>query len=397
LSAVEELRADEARRLFLWSQGLLGGSVAARRRAGPAGLLRQMGLVQLDTISVLARSHELVQYSRLGAVPRSSVEAAYWSRPAVAFEYLAHAFCIVPIEDWPWMELRRHGPKRITLAAARRKAPYRRVLDRLAEGPATATELGGAKNGGVWWDWSESKLAVEHLLRSGHVACVERRGWRRVYDLTERVIPSELVDVRPSDHECHVELVRRAGRHLGVGTRADLADHYRLRMRSFDDGIAESGLVPVTVEGWDEPAWADPDALSSLRAGSALGGARTTLLSPFDPVVWFRDRAERMFGMFHRLEAYLPAAKRQYGYFAMPVLASDGRIVGRVDPARSGSTLVARVVDVPGGAADALSIAEALVDAASWVAATSVVVERVTPSSAAGPLRRALASASMGA
>ena len=356
-------------------------------------MLRHMGLVQLDTISVLARSHELVQYSRLGAVPRSAIEAAYWSRPAVAFEYLAHAFCVIPIEDWPWMELRRRGSKVITLAAARRRAAYRRVLDRLAEGPATVAELGGARRGGEWWDWSEAKSAVEHLLRSGHVACVERRGWKRVYDLAERVIPPSLLNARPSDHECRVELVRRAGRHLGVGTREDLADYYRLLQRSFRDGIDESGLVPVTVEGWESPAWADPAALEAMSAGRVRGPHRTTLLSPFDPVVWFRSRADRMFGMFHRMESYVPRSQRVYGYFAMPVLAG-GRIVGRVDPARSGSTLVARVVDVPGGVVDVPAVADALMEAASWVGSTSVVVERMTPDSAATlvPLRKELAS-----
>ena len=387
----ERLSADEARRLFLWAQGLYGG--AADRSAGPAGMLRHMGVVQLDTISVLARSHELVQYARLGPVTRQSIEDAYWSRPAVAFEYLAHAYCLIPIEDWPWSQLRRHGPKTITLAEARRRTAYRAVLDRLADGPATTTELGGAKRGGgVWWDRSESKNAVEHLLRSGHVVCVERRGWTRVYDLATHAIPAALLAVQPTDHECRVELVRRAGQHLGVATRRDLADYYRLLLRSVDAAVEESGLVPVTVAGWpaDEPVWADPGALDALRSGRVRGRHRTTLLSPFDPVVWDRARTERIFGMHHRIEAYTPAAQRVYGYFAMPVLAG-GRLVGRVDPGRRGATFVAKRVSVH-SVADVPAVAAAVVEAASWVGSSSVAVEQVTPASAAGPLRKALAS-----
>ena len=245
---VEHLSADEARRLFLWAQGLVG----SRKGGTPAEMLRRMGVVQLDTISVLARSHELVQYARLGAVERKAVEAAYWQRPPVAFEFIAHAFCVIPIEDWPWFGLRRRHPAkyRISLASARKRLTYRTVLDRLADGPASTTELGGAKSGGEWFEWSESKVAVEHLLRSGHVACIERRGWKRIYDLAERVIPAELLDARPTDHECRVELVRRAGRHLGVGTRCGPRRLLPDGEAELETAVAESGLVPVRVEGW---------------------------------------------------------------------------------------------------------------------------------------------------
>lgn len=354
-------------------------------------MLRRMGVVQLDTISVLARSHELVQYARLGAIGRPAVEAAYWQRPAVAFEYWAHAACVIPLEDWPWMALRRTGLTDEQRQRIATNATYRKVLDRLAEGPATATELGGAKQGGVWWDWSDGKAAVERLLTAGVVTCIERRGWKRVYDLTERVIPAALLDVRPTVHECHVELVRRAARHLGVGTRPDLADYYRLRLGAFDDGISEAGLVPVTVEGWGEPAWADPDALTALADGRVRGRHRTTLLSPFDPIVWDRARTERMFRFVHRLEAYTPKPKRIYGYFAMPVLAG-GRLIGRVDPARAGRTFVANHVSIEIAAAGAVeSVAAAIVEAAAWVGCDDVAVTRVEPAALAEPLRLALA------
>jgi uncharacterized protein YcaQ len=373
---MEELSAAEARRLFLWSQGLMGAP--DRKRGAVDRLLRAIGLVQLDTISVLARSHELVPYARLGAIGRPAVEAAYWSRPAKAFEYWAHAACVIPIEDWPWMAIRRReylGPQRQRIATSK---TYREVLARLADGPATATELGGAKRGGPWWDWSDVKIAVEQLLHAGIVACVERRGWKRVYDLTERVIPAELLAIEPTEEECRVELVKRAACHLGVGTRADLADYYRLKVSKMAAPLADAGLVPLRVSGWDpaQPAWADPDALDALRSGQVRGRHRTTLLSPFDPIVWHRSRTARIFGFDYLFEAYVPPAKRSHGYFTMPVL-SGGRLVARVDPGRQGRTLVAKhvVLEHPSAAEPTMT---ALTEAATWVGADNVVVERVT-------------------
>ncbi|MDQ3107474.1 MAG: winged helix DNA-binding domain-containing protein, partial [Actinomycetota bacterium] len=279
-----------------------------------------------------------------------------------------------------------------TLAEARKHKEMRAVLDRLAEGPATATELGGAKRGGIWWDWSDVKMAAESLLRSGHVVCIERRGWKRVYDLTERVIPPELLAIEPTAQECRVELVARAGRHLGVATRADLADYHRLLLRAVDAALPESGLVPVEVEGWNEPAWADPAALAAQSSGAVRGRHRTTLLSPFDPMVWDRARTERMFGLSHRLEAYTPKPKRVFGYFAMPVLAG-GRLVGRVDPSRSGKTFVANLASIErGGARSVAAVADAIVEAAAWVGSTSVVIDRVEPAALTDALRAEVAT-----
>ncbi|HEV7888439.1 MAG TPA: crosslink repair DNA glycosylase YcaQ family protein [Acidimicrobiales bacterium] len=365
----DSLSVDEARRMFLRAQGMYG---APDRRAGVPGMLRRIGAVQLDTISVLARSHELVAYARLGPVGRAAVEEAYW-RSGRAFEFWAHAACILPIEDWPWFESRRGRYKTAQWHRQADDKTYATVRARVAEGPVTASELGGAKQGGVWWDWSEVKIALERLLARGELVCVERRGWKRVYDLASRVVPPELLAQKPSAEECNIELVRLAGRHLGVATRKDLADYYRLKLDWVDQAVADAGLVPVTVQGWDEPAWADPLGLAGL---GERGRHRTTLLSPFDSVVWDRDRAERMFGFFHRLEAYVPKDKRVHGYFAMPVLAG-GRIVGRVDPKREGRTLVANKVSVVGRASErvAVEIGAALREAAEWVGCDSVVVK----------------------
>ncbi|MEU8027298.1 crosslink repair DNA glycosylase YcaQ family protein [Streptomyces sp. NPDC049099] len=386
------LTADDARRIALRAQGFLG---APDRRAGVRGVLRHLGAVQLDTISVLARSHELVAYARLGAVGRKAVEAAYWkgastgvspARPH-AFEYWSHAACILPIEEWPHFAFRRRAYRdRPHWNHELPEGAYDQVIKQLrAEGPLTSTELGGAKKTNEWWDWSGTKVAVERALMYGEVVCVERRGWKRVYDLAERAVPEALLHDELDDGECLRRLVRLAGESLGVGTRADIADYHRLKGEQVDAVIADSGLVPVEVEGWGKPAWADPAALATAPRGRH----RTTLLSPFDSLIWERARTERIFGFTHRLEAYVPRPKRVYGYFAMPVLAG-GRLIGRVDPAREGRTLVAKQVTLDGPKA-VPAVAQALVEAATWVNCTDVRVERVGTPALREPLTRELA------
>ncbi|CAL9297048.1 winged helix-turn-helix domain-containing protein [Streptomyces griseoincarnatus] len=382
-----ELSADEARRIALRAQGLLG---APDRRAGVRGVLRHLGAVQLDTISVLARSHELIPYARLGAVGRRTVEEAYWKQgdqPAHTFEYWSHAACILPVEEWPHFAFRRRAYRaRPHWNHELPDGVYDQVVKQLrTEGPLTATELGGAKRTSEWWDWSGTKVAVERALMYGEVVCVERRGWKRVYDLAERAVPAALLAEEPSDEECLRRLVGLAGRALGVGTRADIADYHRLKGEQVDAVIADSGLVPVTVEGWSKPAWADPEALATPPRGRH----RTTLLSPFDSLIWERARTERMFGFTHRLEAYVPKPKRVHGYFAMPVLAG-GRLVGRVDPAREGRALVAKQVTLDGRKA-VPQVAQALVEAAGWVGCTDVRVERVDAPELREPLTAELA------
>nr|WP_246199321.1 crosslink repair DNA glycosylase YcaQ family protein [Actinomadura syzygii] len=461
-----ELTADEARRLQLRAQGFIG----ARPKGGVPAMLERLGAVQLDTISVLARSHELVPYARLGPVGRTAIEAAYWgsgqaastaARPAgrlitapvgqagaaaanglarvpapggragaaapggraggaapggvaggvaaggVAggavsgpsagrragatgrwdglgtFEYWAHAASVLPLGDWPLFAFRRR-------AYLRRGWRWHKVPEGVcdeirarlkADGPLTTKELGGAKASAEWWDWSDHKIGIEWLLDIGEVVCVQRVGWRRVYDLAERAVPAELLARELDDDACLTALVARAGRALGVGTRADLADYYRLKQDQVEQVVEATGLVPVKVAGWTQRAWADPDALAEL---SGLRGRHaTTLLSPFDSLVWDRARASRVFGFDHRLEAYVPKAKRVHGYFAMPLLVG-GRLLGRVDPAREGRTLIARQVSMEARAtgtpsrseSSAAALATALWRAASWVGCDDVRVER---------------------
>jgi len=362
------LSADQARRIALRAQGLLG---SPDRRAGVRGVLRHLGAVQLDTISVLARSHELVPYARLGAVGRKTVEGAYWGQETT-FEYWSHAACILPVEEWPLFAFRRRSYRDRGHVWGQQVSPqtYRQVLDKLrAEGPLTSTELGGAKKTSEWWDWSDTKIAVERALAFGDVVVSERRSWKRVYELAEQAVPAELFGQEPSDEECARRLVAQAGAALGVATRADLMDYHRLKGPMVDAALPTSGLVPVAVEGWSAPAWADPAALES----EPRGRHRTTLLSPFDSLIWDRPRTERIFGMAHRLEAYTPKHKRVHGYFAMPLLVG-GQLVGRVDPAREGRTLVARQISLDAGK-HVEALAGALLEAAEWVGCETVRVE----------------------
>jgi uncharacterized protein YcaQ len=362
-------------------------------------VLRRCGAVQLDTISVLARSHELVAYARLGATPRAAIEHAYWGEPARAFEYYAHANCVLPIEAWPYFSFRR----RHFASTLRNWAPDPQIVDavraRLREGPVTSSDFEERRPDGGWWSWSGAKRALEVLYIRGEAVVTTRDRWRRVYDLAERAVPKALLRHDPDDAECFRYLVGAAARALGVATRRDLAAHHQLMVKRagrpqnaeqlLDDAIASCGLVPVAVEGWDAQAYADPSLLASL--GRPVRH-RTTLLSPFDSLTWERERTERLFGYRYVLEAYKPKEQRVHGYFTMPLLA-DGRIVGHVDPAREaareGKTLVARNAALHDPSMVS-AMASALRDAALWVGCDAVRVERASPPGTIGALRRAL-------
>ena len=390
-SASEGLSLEEAKRAALWAQGLRGG----RPTGGAVAMLRRLGAVQLDTISVLARSHELVAYARLGAVGRARVERAYWGKGSTTFEYWSHAACVLPLEDWPAYAFKR----RQWLAKGRRwhQVGHKEGVDAVAgvrsrlaaEGPLTANELGGAKKGGPWWDWSETKIAAEWLLDIWEVVCRERHGFQRVYDLAERAVSDELRRQDWSDEECARYLVSAAGRALGVATEADLTVYHGLPRTLVRAALDSSELRKVSVEGWDRPAYADKAALSSL--GKRASG-RSVLLSPFDSLIWYRERVERLFGLRHRLEAYVPKAKRQFGYFAMPVLGGT-KLVGLVDPGRNGDAFVAKQVTVFDTNGDAVThVARAIAEAATWVGSTEVSVERVEPALARADLIRLISA-----
>jgi uncharacterized protein YcaQ len=249
---------------------------------------------------------------------------------------------------------------------------------------------------------------VEWLLDTGEAICVRRIGWRRVYELPERVLAPELLRAEPTDAECLVHLAGVSARALGVVTKADMTDYHRVPNfgngrnsagLSTDDAALAAGLIPVEIEGTGTAAatraWADPSVVASLSASDGklqlAGRHRTTLLSPFDSLVWDRKRTLRMFGFEHSLEAYVPKEKRVHGYFTMPLLAG-GRLVGRVDPAREGKTLVARQLTLDSPKA-AEPMARALIEAATWVDCDNVQLGRVLPASLEPRLRAALAAA----
>jgi uncharacterized protein YcaQ len=382
------LSAREARRVALAAQGLLGPRIGG----SPATMLRRLRAVQLDTISVLARSHELVAYARLGPIGRPRIEADYWGPKSETFEYWSHAACLLPLEDWPVYGAQRRariakGRRWHRLEDADKSSAY--VRDRLrAEGPLSARELGGAKKGGPWWDWSETKIAAEWLLDTGELVCRERKGFQRVYDLAERAIPAELLGLELADEACRARLVEAAAGALGVATAGDIAAYHGLARRQVELVVADTGLLPVSVEGWNQPAYAAPGALDVLGRRMA---ARSVIVSPFDSLTWYRERTERLFGFRHRLEAYVPKAKRVHGYFSMPVIGGD-RLVGLVDPGREGRTFVAKHVSLDTRDA-ARHVTTALVEAARWVGSDGIVVERVTPEERASELRTMVAAA----
>jgi uncharacterized protein YcaQ len=407
---VTTISPDEARLIALWSQGFIepidGATPGAVKRMGAArrgrlvhSMLRHLGAVQLDTISVLARSHELVAYARFGAIGRPTIEDAYWNSDG-SFEYWSHAACILPVESWPLFAFRRRfyeqrGIRWHDVSAT----AVKEVLAQLAEGPLATADIGGAKKGGEWWDWSDAKIALEWLLDIGTVVVAQRIGWRRIYDLAERAVPTELRETDLTDDECVQALIADGARTVGIGTAGDIADVHRVKNADVKRHAADAGLVPVRVDGWRDAAWATPEALAWL-AGRPRATVRTTMLSPFDSLVWHRPRTERIFGMTHRLEAYTPAHKRVHGYFAMPVL-HQGALVARVDPKRDGRTLTAKRVTFEDGSLkrdgtvkpSAVSgTAIALREAASWVGAEAIAVAQTVPSSAAPALAQQVAS-----
>ena len=391
--ARSELSLHQARQIALRAQRL-----DRRRPAAVPALLDQLGAVQLDTISVLARSHELVPYARLGAIGRSHVESAYWGHGRT-FEYWSHAACILPVSRYPDFAFRMRSsmPKAGAWGASTSAIAVVRAALR-DQGPQTATELGGARRSSGWWEWSDAKHAVEWLLAVGEVVVADRRSWKRVYDLASRVITldptPEWVEDRgvygPTDAQCVRDLLLASVQSLGLGTLDDIRDVHRLGnvgpshvLRDELQALVDAqAVVQVEVEGWDEVVYATPAA---LRRIPSAGTSVSALLSPFDSLVWHRPRLERMFGLRLRIEAYTPAAKRQFGYFAMPVLHA-GRIIGLVDPGRERDVFVAK--QITAFERDESGFAACLAEAARWVGSSTVRVDRASSTAAAKRIQR---------
>jgi uncharacterized protein YcaQ len=334
----DALTSDQARRVALAAQGLAAPAPATR--AGPARLravLERLGAIQIDSINVVARSHELVLAARAGPHDRTAFDRLVYRRRA-GFEYWGHAASFLPMDRF-----RLCLPRMRRLAEAtrgwwadvrqRNGHLYGPVLDRIrAEGPLAASAFrdpDGPRRGS-WWDWAPAKHVLEDLFDCGTLLVHDRVNFERRYDLAERVLPAGVDTSEPTAAEAALELTLLAAAHLGVGTAADLADYYRLRPPDARTALAEavgSGLLQeVAVQGWARPAYLLPGTRVPRRVAHP-----PVLLSPFDSLIWSRERTERLFGFRYRLEVYVPAPRRVHGYYTMPVLAG-GRLVARVDP-----------------------------------------------------------------
>jgi uncharacterized protein YcaQ len=361
-------------------------------------VMARMGLIQIDSVNVLVRSQELPLFARLGPHPRTLIDDA--TRDGELFEYWVHVASHAPVALHPllrWRMAERHQWNQLERFRARRPGFIEEVLARVrSDGPIVAGELDqrvGQK--GPWWDWDDGKLALELLFHTGEVACVRRpNDFARVYDVAERVIPAEVLAApTPPEADARKELLVLAARHCAVATLEDLADYHRQKnvtCRPLLRELVEDGrLHEVTVEGWDKPAYLHPQAARPRRVDAR------TVLSPFDPVVWNRARAERLFDFEYRIEIYVPGPKRRYGYYVLPFLLGD-TLVGRVDlkADRPRSRLL-----VPGAYAepgvDEGVVAEALAieleSMAQWLGLHDGI-EVGTRGGLAAPLRRAVGS-----
>jgi uncharacterized protein YcaQ len=301
-------------------------------------MVRRLNLLQIDSVNVLVRSHYLPLYSRLGAYPHAALDERTFGRKKRAFfECWAHEASLLPLDLHPLMRWRmaraRTGVGTYTSMdrfGREEKAYLKSVLDFVARnGPTVASEVpeGGKAEGG-WWGWSKGKLALETLFDQGLVTTATRQGFERLYDLPERVIPSAILNLpTPCESDAIRTLLELSARAHGIGTEIDLRDYFRLPIREARTALAElveSGtLIPVAVEGWKQQAYLHAEARIPRKAGG------TALVSPFDPIVWERARAERLFDFHYRIEIYTPAPKRKFGYYVLPFLMHD-RIAGRV-------------------------------------------------------------------
>jgi hypothetical protein len=339
---LKTLPLSAARTLHLAAQGLL---TPPRRKAVKADVLdsiRRMAQLQIDTIHVVARSPYLVLFSRLGAYPQQWLDEHL--AEGKLFEYWSHEACFVPTEDYGLLRHRMLDPSGMGWKyAGEWHKKHRKDIEKLlahirATGPVRSADFvreAGKSNG--WWDWKPEKRHLEVLFAIGQLMVAERRNFHRVYDLTERVLP-DWDDARdlPQAHTVTAEVLRRTCRALGVARADWVADYYRLPRRPYRDelhALADEGeLIPVQVEGWKQDTFVHHDFASILddAASGKLASTVTTVLSPFDPVVWDRKRAAALFDFDYAIECYMPAAKRKYGYFVLPLL-SRGRLVGRVD------------------------------------------------------------------
>lgn len=402
----KKLSLEEARRAILYAQGFGNRHTTQVTHRHLHTISKRIGMLQIDSVNVLMRAHYLPIFSRLGPYPINLLdEISYSKKRRRFFEYWGHEACLLPLEHFPFLRWRMERARNYVgiwkgVADFAKSKPefIERVFEILQEhGPSSGGEIAkhvaeerqrGTRG---WWGWSDSKSALEFLFWSGRITTAVRRNFERVYDLVERVIPSEIMNQRaPSLEEAQRRLVATAARALGVATEADLRDYFRLPTHEARARIAElvdaGDLIPVTVEKWN--AYLHRDAKIPRRINAQA------LVSPFDPLVWDRARPERFFGFRYRIGIYTPVTKREHGYYVLPFLLGD-RLVARVDlkAERKRETLqVLSAIEEPG--VDRSKVVNALADElavlARWVGLQEISVSdrgTLAPSLRAAVLR----------
>jgi uncharacterized protein YcaQ len=338
MTAPVQMSLRDARRVALVAQGFSDPRPTGRvDRRHFRRVLDRLATVQLDSVNVLARSHELVFFSRLGAYDRDALTRWLWQSREV-FEYWGHMASLHPVERYPllrwrmaeghaWLGVRRSARDKPDLVSAA-------LAEITARGPVPIGELDvnrqAPRREASWWGWGDGKRVVEHLFYAGEVTAVRRNGFTRHYMLPSLWLPADVLAAEPPpDREAWRRLLLVAAAAHGIGTARDLADYYRLNVPAARPLVAELAaegeLIPVQVEGWSEPAYLHPDARLSRRRLQARA-----LLSPFDSLIWERARTERLWDMRYRIEIYVPEPKRVHGYYVLPFLL-DEALVARVD------------------------------------------------------------------
>ena len=383
------ISADEARRIALAAQGFAEPRPSGRRdRRHLRRVIAQIGLLQIDSVNVLVRSHYMPLFSRLGDYSPELLDSSWRGAPAnrELFEYWGHMASLMPFEMHPllrWRMAQAADKNEDIFGRLNRSRPgfMQAALDEIRErGALSAREITGAgASKGGWWGWSDGKHALEALFAAGRVAAAGRRGFERLYDLPERVIPARVLAMpTPAVEDAQRALMRIAASALGVGTEKDLCDYFRIRVgagRPRIRELVEAGeLIPVSVEGWREPAFVARDAKSPRKLDAGA------LLSPFDSLIWERARTERIFGFRYRIEIYTPSANRKYGYYVLPFLLKD-RLVARVDlkSDRAMRTLLVQGAHCEPGirpSAVAGPMMRELVTMASWLGLEQIKVTR---------------------
>ena len=330
-----ELSAGQARLLSLRQLG-----VDSDRDDTVMAVVDRLGLLQVDSVNVFERAHYMPLFSRLGKFDKSELESAMGGFHPQLIEYWAHEASIVRIENWPLYRWRMNAYRdkystKWGMEAGNNKLVEQITTQLRANGPMTTGQFETEANvrKGSWWGWSDLKQALEYMFLVGDLVSGGRDSFKRLYALPEQVLPQSILDHTPSDADAKKKLFLQAATATGVGTYTDIADWHRMspttNKKIFAELVESGELLEVRVDGWAQPGYVN--ASTSLEGLDAKApGARTTILSPFDPVCWKRDRIERMFGFEYRIEIYTPEPKRQFGYYTLPILHNRD-LVGRID------------------------------------------------------------------